>query len=88
MLLPVNDILKRSEGGDLRLWHNRADQVPDGDHNIVAESWLLFSNLCRLTIAKEGRTHMVCLLYISLNEELVEEEIGPLSECVKLTRWC
>ena len=88
MLLPVHDILVGSAGGNLGLGHDRGDDVPDREYDVVAEAWLLLSHNCCISVAKEARAHMIGFFNISLHKELIEQQVRPFPERLKLACWC
>lgn len=88
MLLPVDYVLFGSICSNLGLRQDCWNYIPDWDDNIVAEARLFFGHLCSLTITKETCAHFIGFLNITLDEELVKEQVGPFSECVELARRC
>ena len=88
MLLPVNDIFVSSITRHLGLRHDFGDKIPDGEYNIVTESWLLLRHFSGNSVAQEACAHIVCFFNISLHEELVEQEVRPFSQRLELACWC
>ena len=88
MLLPVNDIFVGSVRCDLGLRHDFGDKVPDRKYNIVTKSWLLLHYDCGFSVAQEARAHIIGLFNVTLDEELIEQEVGPFSQRRKLACWC
>lgn len=88
MLLPVDYVLFGSISGNIGGRHDCWNKIPDRDDNIIAEAWLFFGHLCSFSITKETSAHFIGFLNITLDEELVKEQIGPFSERVELARRC
>ena len=88
MLCPVNDIFVGSITRHLGLRHDLGDQIPDREYNIVTESWLLLGHDGGLPVAQEARAHIIRFFHISLDEELIEQEVCPFSQRRKLACWC
>ena len=88
MLLPVNDIFVSSITCHLSLRHDFGDKVPDREYNIVTESWLLLGHNSGRPVAQEARAHIIRFFHITLHEELIEQEVRPFSQRLKLACWC
>ena len=88
MLLPVDYVFLGAVRRYFRLRHYCRDQVPNWDDNVIAEARLFFRHNRSFPIAKETGAHLIGLFDVTLDEELVEEQVGPFSQSVELARRC
>ena len=72
-----------------RLLHPREhiiDEAPQRDDYEGDEARLLLGHFYGITVAQEGGWHAVSFLDIALLEELVEEQVCPLTYSLELAR--
>jgi len=69
------------------LWQNCGDYTPNGDHDVIAEAWLLVRDPNGRPVTQEGGWHTCAFLNVSLVEKLVEKKVGPLTKRFKLASW-
>ena len=72
VILPVYHVFLRAVRRLLHVWHDCRHNVPDRDHDIVAESGLLFRYSYSRSVAQERHRHIMLFFDVTLLEEFIE----------------